>query len=147
MERRAFLRASGAAATVGLAGCLGGRADTPEYDVGMSAAAYKPPRIAVEPGTTVTWRNTSKQGHTVTAYEDTLPEGADFFATGGFDSEAAARDAWAASTDGTLFEAGSFSHTFAVRGEYPYFCIPHERNGMVGTVVVTDDPGTATDGA
>ncbi|QIO23576.1 plastocyanin/azurin family copper-binding protein [Haloarcula sp. JP-L23] len=142
MDRRAFLRAVGPATAVGLAGCIGGRSANTDYDVGMGAKVFRPQELRVEPGTTVTWLNTSKQGHTVTAYEDTLPEGADFFASGGFESEQAARDAWGNSSDGTLFEGQSFEHTFEVRGEYPYFCIPHERGGMVGTVVVTDDPET-----
>ncbi|WP_276272430.1 plastocyanin/azurin family copper-binding protein [Haloarcula litorea] len=143
MDRRTFLRGVGASGVLGLAGCLGGRAASTDYDVGMGAKVFRPQTLEVAPGTTVTWLNTSKQGHTVTAYEDGLPEGADYFASGEFDGEQAAREAWGNSTDGTLFEGQAYSHTFEVRGEYPYFCIPHERGGMVGTVVVTDDPATA----
>ncbi|WP_254271735.1 plastocyanin/azurin family copper-binding protein [Haloarcula marina] len=141
MQRRAFLRTVGSAAAVGLAGCIGGSANV-DYDVGMGAKVFRPQTLRVEPGTTVTWLNTSKQGHSVTAYEDGLPDGAAYFASGGFESEQAARDAWGNSTNGTLFEGQSYEHTFEVRGEYPYFCIPHERGGMVGTVVVTDEAGT-----
>ena len=141
MERRAFLRAAVPATTVGLAGCIGGSANI-DYDVGMGAKVFRPAELRVVPGTTVTWLNTSKQGHSVTAYEDGLPEGADFFASGGFDSEQGARDAWGNSTGGTLFEGQSYEHTFEVEGTYPYFCIPHEVGGMVGTVVVTDDAET-----
>jgi plastocyanin len=137
MERRAFLRTAGPAAVAGLAGCIGGSSGTQDYDVGMSARAFRPQQITVEPGTTLTWLNTSKQGHTVTAYGGQLPEGAEFFASGDFESEQDARDAWGNSNRGTLFEGQSYEHTFEVEGEYPYFCIPHERGGMVGTVVVT----------
>jgi plastocyanin len=138
MKRRAFLRAAAPTAAVGLAGCIGSGEPT-DYDIGMGAKVFRPETFRVEPGTTVTWRNTSKQGHSVTAFEDGLPEGADYFASGEFDTEAAAREAWGNSTDGTLFEGQTYEHTFEVRGEHAYFCIPHEQGGMVGTVVVTDD--------
>jgi len=141
MERRAFLRAVGPATVVGLAGCLGSRANT-DYDVGMGAKEFRPQTLQVEPGTTVTWLNTNKQGHSVTAYESGLPDGAEYFASGGFDGEEEARETWGNSSGGTLFEGQSFEHTFEVRGEYPYLCIPHEVGGMVGTVVVTDEPDT-----
>jgi plastocyanin len=144
MERRAFLRAAVPTAAIGLAGCIG--SSTPDYDVGMGAKEFRPTTLEVEVGTTVTWLNTNKQGHTVTADEDGLPDGAAFFASGGYDSEERAREAWANSTGGTLFEGQTFEHTFEVPGEYPYICIPHERGGMAGSVVVTErtDDGDAT---
>ena len=89
--RRRVLAALGTAATAGLAGCASVFA-TSEYDVGMRTQAFAPKTLQVDPGTTVVWRNTSTRGHTVTAYEDTLPDGVDFFASGGYESEAAARD-------------------------------------------------------
>jgi plastocyanin len=141
MERRAFLRAAGPAVAVGLAGCIGSRADT-EYDVGMGAKVFRPETLRVEPGTTVKWLNTSKQGHSVTAYESGLPDGAAYFASGGFDDEETARDAWGNRSGGTLFEGQSYEHTFEIEGEYLYFCIPHETGGMVGTVVVTSERTT-----
>ena len=137
MERRAFLRAAIPTAAVGLAGCIGS-GETPEYDVGMGAVVFRPETLRVEPDTTVTWLNTNKQGHSVTAYEDALPDGADYFASGGFDSESAARESWGNSSGGTMFEGDSYEHTFEVTGEYPYFCIPHESSGMVGSVVVSE---------
>jgi len=140
MKRRAFLRAAVPTVAVGLAGCIG--RSTPEYDIGMGAVEFRPTTLRVEPGTTVVWLNTNKQGHTVTATESTLPEGADYFASGGFESEAAAREAWANSTNGTLFEGQSFEHTFEVPGTYGYICIPHESGGMTGSVVVTDEAET-----
>jgi len=143
MERRAFLGTVGSATVAGLAGCIGQRA-TADHDVGMGAKEFRPVELRVAPGTTVTWRNTNKQGHSVTAYEDDIPEGADYFASGGFDGEQTARDAWGAGTDGTLFEGQTFEHTFEVPGTYRYFCIPHEVGGMIGTVVVTEDAATET---
>jgi len=144
MERRAFLRAAVPTAAVGLAGCIGSGEPT-DYDVGMGAKEFRPETLEVTAGTTVTWLNTNKQGHSVTAYESGLPDGAEYFASGDFDSEAAARDAWGNSSGGTMFEGQTFEHTFEVPGEYPYFCIPHEVGGMVGTVVVTEESATATE--
>ncbi|PSP63993.1 halocyanin [Halobacteriales archaeon QH_8_67_36] len=144
MERRVFLRAAAPTAAVGLAGCIGSSTPT-DYDVGMGAKEFRPETLEVTAGTTVTWLNTNKQGHSVTAYEDALPDGADYFASGGFDSEQAARDDWSDSSGGTMFEGQTFEHTFEVPGEYPYFCIPHERGGMAGTVVVTAETGTASE--
>jgi plastocyanin len=139
MERRAFLRAVGPAAAAGLAGCIGGGTAEGDYDVGMSAAAFRPVQIAVEPGTTVRWLNTSKQGHSVTAYEEDLPEGADYFASGGFDDEERAREAWWSADFGGRLESGDrFSHTFEVAGRYDYVCIPHETGGMYATVFVEE---------
>lgn len=139
MKRRTFLQSVGAGTLGALAGCMGGGTASQEYDVGMSARAYRPPELTVEPGTTVTWLNTSKQGHTVTAYEGQLPEGAEFFASGDFETEQDAREVWGNSNRGTLFEGQAYEYTFEVEGTYPYFCIPHERGGMVGTVVVESE--------
>jgi len=145
MDRRAFLRAAVPTAAVGLAGCIGS-SEPADYDVGMGATVFRPKKFEVSPGTTVTWLNTSKQGHSVTAYESGLPEGADYFASGGYDSEDAAHENWGNSSGGTIFEGETYEHTFEVPGEYPYFCIPHERSGMVGTVVVTEGTATTRDG-
>ncbi|MFB6308231.1 MAG: plastocyanin/azurin family copper-binding protein [Haloarculaceae archaeon] len=138
MDRREFLCGVAGGGVLGLAGCLGSASST-EYDIGMSTRKFKPATFAVTPGTTVVWRNTSSQGHTVTAYEDGLPDGADYWASGGFDSEEAAREAWGKDTAGSVFSGETFEHTFEVPGEHAYFCIPHESRGMVGTVVVTED--------
>ena len=56
--------------------------------------------------------------------------------TEGVRSPSAAREAWAAETGGLLAQGELFSHTFEASGEYVYFCIPHERNQMVGTIAV-----------
>ncbi|QLG62775.1 plastocyanin/azurin family copper-binding protein [Halorarum salinum] len=137
MRRRRFLATAGAAATLAVSGCLGDALAEDDYDVGMTAEAFRPREFTTTVGEEVVWANTSSRAHSVTAYEDTLPEGADYFATGGFDSEAAARDAWDGN-DGAITSGETFSHAFEVAGEYSYLCIPHERAGMVGTVVVEE---------
>lgn len=84
----------------------------------------------------VRWTNTSSIAHTVTAYEDGIPEEATYFASGGFASEQAARDGF---PDGTIPPGESFEHEFETNGTYEYFCIPHEDQGMTGTIEVMGD--------
>lgn len=141
MKRRAFLRTAtattGLAAAVSTAGCLTGAQD---YDVGMQSNAFVPDTIEIPVGQAVVWENTGSRNHTVTAYEDSLPEGADYFASGGYTSEQEARDSWSKQVEGggTVRPSDRYSYTFEVPGKYPYFCIPHEPAGMVGTVVVKE---------
>ena len=98
--------------------------------------AYAPKRIEVEQGTTVTWENTGSIGHTITAYEDDIPDDADYWASGGFDSQQAAVDGYETDQGGNVEAGGSYEYTFETKGEYKYYCIPHEINGMVGYVKV-----------
>jgi plastocyanin len=136
MRRRRLLATVGAAFATGGAGCttvgtLGGV----DGDVGMTAVAFEPATITVDAGEEVVWYNNSARAHSITAYDDGIPEDADYFATGGYDSEAAAREAWDG-MDGAITNGQRYAHTFEVPGTYNYFCIPHERGGMVGQVVV-----------
>lgn len=96
--------------------------------------AFAPKQIEVEAGTTVTWENVGSIGHSVTAYEDEIPDGADYWASGGFDSEQAANDGYP--DEGNATEGGTYEHTFETTGTHKYYCIPHEMNGMVGFVKV-----------
>ncbi|KMO29217.1 hypothetical protein VQ02_30305 [Methylobacterium variabile] len=75
---------------------------------------FSPAVVAVAPGTTLTWRNGDDIPHTVVA------------TAGQFRSRALDTDE-------------SFSFTFSVPGEYPYFCSLHPH--MTGTVVVRVPPG------
>ena len=138
MDRRAFLATGAGVVAAALAGCAAGGSGGGEYDVGMSTDAFRPENITVEVGETVVWRNTSKQGHTVTAYGDQLPDGAEYFASGDADSQSAAEDAWMDGAGGRLGQGDTFEHTFETPGEHGYFCIPHEEVGMVGVVTVEE---------
>jgi plastocyanin len=149
MQRRAFLAAGAGLATTALAGCVGPSIGASEYDVGMQSNAFvpdprvegeDPPTFAASVGDTVIWANSGSRNHTVTAYEDGIPEGAAYFASGGFESETAAREAWQKSIDGggIVRPGQSYEHTFEVPGEYYYFCVPHESAGMIGKVVVSE---------
>ncbi len=104
---------------------------------------FVPADITIEPGDTIEWVNVGSVGHTVTAYRDGIPEEAEYFASGDFDSEDAARSNASA---GDIPGGESYSHTFDIVGTYDYFCIPHEGAGMVGSVSVEEgaNQGTAT---
>jgi len=159
LNRRDFVRMI-AATTIGvtIAGCSSGSTTETESDGGdatdggdggsgeewqststvemTDGLVYAPERIEVETGTTVTWENTGNIGHTVTAYDDSIPEGASYFASGGFDSQDAAVDGYESDTEGNVEAGESYEHTFETAGTYEYYCIPHEMNGMVGFVKV-----------
>lgn len=137
MQRRRFLAAAGTAVFAGIAGCSGALGNE-EYDVGMTATEFVPRELTVEPGTTVVWRNTSARSHTVTAYENDIPEGAEYFASGGYEEETTAREEWWSDRGGILENSDTFSYTFEIPGEYGYVCIPHETGGMIGRVFVEE---------
>ena len=141
-SRRTFLAGLGASVLGGFTGCTalsaGGGDGERSYDVGMTTEAFRPPEIAVGVGDEVIWKNTSVRNHSVTAYEQSLPDGTTYFASGGFETEDAARSAWNDGLGGVLRNGDTYAHTFDVPGRYDYFCLPHEQAGMVGTVVVEE---------
>lgn len=96
---------------------------------------FDPRTITVQTGETVMWVNDAGDAHTVTAYGDSLPDDAPYFSSGGFPNEAAARDEL---SEGLISNGGSYQVTFDKSGTYQYFCIPHEADGMKGTVVVEE---------
>jgi len=148
MDRRSFLRATGAIATGSLAtfaGCTGGDGggSTPTSNpsetntIAMitdgSEYYFDPIGLFVESGETVTFEIQSGS-HSATAYKQgtssaevtRIPEGAETF-----NSE-------------TLSEQGAtYEHTFETTGTYDYFCIPHKSLGMVGRIVVGEPGGPA----
>ncbi len=135
--RRRFLAAVGTTTTVGLAGCVDLFAAS-EYDVGMTATEFLPETLTVPVGTTVVWENTSSRAHTVTAVDSSIPEGAAFFATGGYANTQEAVEAWDDESGGRMDSEERFEHTFEIPGTYDYICIPHVASDMVGTVVVEE---------
>jgi plastocyanin len=157
--RRRFLASSGVVGVAALAGCTGGDGDDggeetteatteeggngggedwveTDYVEMTDDLVFDPANIEVESGTTVTWETTGAVGHTVTAYEDNIPDDAEYFASGGFDSEQAAVDGYNDGQEGNVPQGETFEHTFETTGTYEYYCIPHEMNGMVGQVRV-----------
>jgi plastocyanin len=93
--------------------------------VSMEDNYFDQPNITVEPGTTVTWVQTGQNPHTTTSYDGLWDSG---IVEGG--------------------SGGTFSFTFEEPGTYGYYCIPHEAQGMTGTVTVAGGAGdSATGGA
>lgn len=140
LSRRALL--FGTAGAVGAVAATGATAaqDGEGTVVDMTDdLVFAPEEVTVAPGTTVVWENVGQVGHSVTAYEDEIPEEAEFFASGDLESEEAARSAYPA--EGDVAGGESYEHTFDVEGTYEYFCIPHESVGMLGTVVVSAGGG------
>lgn len=144
MHRRVYLAAVGTAVSASLAGCSsalsvleGDPCRGEDCHIGMSRTEFLPDVYEVSVGDTVVWKNTSEADHTVTAYEDGIPEAAEYFASGGYDSQAAAREAWA-DRGGRLGTRETFARTFDVPGTYRYFCIPHETAEMTGEIVVSE---------
>lgn len=109
---------------------------------------FDPEDITIAPGDTVVWENVGTIGHSVTAYEAEIPADAAYFASGGFDTESAARSGYAVGDPdaGDIGGRESYEHTFDVEGVYEYFCIPHETVGMVGTVEVVAGGGDGGQG-
>jgi plastocyanin len=133
MRRRHLLRLGGAE-LVALAGCSSVSGSPETRRVSMTGDfVYDPERVTVVPGTTVRWVNDDDVGHTVTAYDDGIPADADYFASGRFDAERAARNDV---SDGLIAAGDAYEHTFVTAGTYDYFCVPHEGSGMTGRVVV-----------
>jgi plastocyanin len=160
VSRRGMLRrASGGLAAGAIASGAAGSASAQEDGGGGGGAThtvdmtdglvFDPDSITIAPGDTVVWENVGGIGHSVTAYEDELPEGASYWASGGFDSEQAARDAYSAGNpdSGDVPGGESWEHTFETTGEYGYFCIPHEAAGMVASVTVEEGAGEGGEAA
>jgi len=103
----------------------------------MNRTEFLPAEYEVSVGDTVIWKNTSEADHTVTAYETLIPDDAEYFASGGYESQAAAYDAWD-DRGGRLGTRETFEHTFEIPGTYEYFCIPHEGAEMTGEIVVSE---------
>jgi plastocyanin len=95
VSRRAFLRSATAVTTAtgatGIAAAQEGQSKTVEMNDDLK---FVPADLTIAPGTTVVWENVGSIAHSVTAYEDNIPEGASYFASGGFDAEQAARSAY-----------------------------------------------------
>ncbi|WP_248908472.1 plastocyanin/azurin family copper-binding protein [Halocatena marina] len=144
MDRRTFLATTIGVTSVALSGCLrrSGALASDEYDIGMSSNAFKPEQYTTSVGETVVWGNTNSRPHSVTAYESAIPNDAQYFASGGFESEQNARKSWQnqkGRKGGKILTGQTYSHTFEIPGTYSYFCIPHEPAGMAGSVVVEEE--------
>jgi len=90
------------------------------------AFRFDPESVTITAGETVLWKGVGKYEHTVTADPEQaidadnfrVPEGAEPFHSG------------------RVAPGETYSRTFDVPGSYRYFCVPHERAGMVGEIEV-----------
>ncbi|HKK70291.1 MAG TPA: plastocyanin/azurin family copper-binding protein [Candidatus Krumholzibacteria bacterium] len=96
---------------------------------------YAPEHATVAVGGTVRWVNPGSVPHTVTADSSKAA-----------DPSHVSRPRNAPPFDsGNVGPGESYTRTFEVPGDYTYFCIPHERAGMVGTIRVLAEGEVASD--
>jgi plastocyanin len=108
-----------------------------DHVVEAKAVAFDPAELTVSVGDTVAFEWAAGEAHNVVARESELPDGATYWASGGFDSEEAAVEGWE-NGEGAVTEGTAYVHTFETAGEHPYYCVPHEAAGMEGTIVVEE---------
>lgn len=135
ISRRRFLRLlggamGGAAAVSLLVACGGGRtAGGNDAIVQMDKFnRFSPEHVTIIRGHSVIWENTSDMTHTATADPAKAKNPADVRLPDGVKP-------W---DSGDVPKAGQFSFTFTEPGEYTYFCVYHEAEGMVGRITVTE---------
>jgi len=109
--------------------------DDADHVVDMQAVAFEPEELTIQQGDTVAWEHAAGEPHNVVAYEGEIPEDAEYWASGGFESEEAAREGWEEG-EGAVQSGQSYVHTFETTGTHEYFCVPHEAAGMVGSITV-----------
>jgi plastocyanin len=136
MNRRQFIAASAAAATMSVAGCAGGndggegmetttggqnQNGGSEADATVTAVntSFDPVRLEVEAGAVVEWTNQDGFGHDVTSAQ--------------FHDVAAG---WDVAMD--LPSGGTVSNTFDSEGVYEYYCSIHGQSNQCGVVLVGD---------
>jgi plastocyanin len=101
----------------------------------MEARDFVPETFRVQAGSTITFTNDSDETHTVTALENGLPNGATYFASGDFSGEEDARDDLG---DGLIDPGDGYEIALEESGTYHYVCLPHESQGMRGTIIVEE---------
>ena len=88
---------------------------------------YHPLKVAIKLGQTIEWVNNAQTLHGVTTDPDSAQKPGDVSSPPG-----------AKPIDSGFMKPGStFDYTFTVPGSYKYLCLPHEKDGMVGYVVVS----------
>jgi plastocyanin len=88
---------------------------------------FEPPSVAIAQGSTVEWVNVSASPHTATGDPSKAKDQNSVFLPSG-------AGPW---DSGDVMPARSYARVFDVPGFYTYFCMHHERDGMVGRVIVS----------
>ena len=124
------------AATLAIGGCglTGPAHDAPSAKaaavVDMGFTSFEPEVVHIRAGQTVQWRNTALITHTVTDDKSMAANPDDASVPAGA----------TAINSGDIPPGEVYSATFTVPGTYKYFCMHHEDDGMLGTVIV--DPAS-----
>lgn len=146
VDRRSFLRLTGTAATLSVAGCIGSAAQedgngttasegegcVTEVAVGPEKRLrFEPEQIEIQVCDAVRWTAMST-GHNVTTKPGSsdkvsIPEDAEPFAS-----------YYGEDHFSIMPVDATFEHVFEVPGEYTYVCAPHAGQGMVGQITVTE---------
>ena len=127
--RSNFYRAGAAlAALMLIAGVLPSSAAAKTVEVKMTDTPPKfvPMNVDIKKGDTVEWINNAASLHSVTTNKEVAQDPKDVSLPAGakpFDS-------------GFMPPGAKWSFTFTVPGTYKYLCLPHEKDKMVGIVVV-----------
>jgi plastocyanin len=127
--RTAFRRAGAAlAALIFVAGAVPSIAAAKTVEVKMTDTPPKfvPLTVTIQKGDTVEWINNAASLHSVTTNPAVAQDPKDVSAPAGakpFDS-------------GFMTPGAKWSYTFSVPGTYKYLCLPHEKDHMIGVVVV-----------
>ena len=93
--------------------------DGADHVVDMQAVSFEPAELTIEQGDTVAWTYAAGEAHSVSAYQDGIPEDAEYWASGGFESEEAARTGWE-NGQGAVQSGQSYVHTFEATGTHEY---------------------------
>ena len=107
----------------------GVRAAAPAATVKMSDTPPKfmPEKAKIKVGQTIEWINNAQTLHSVDADASMVQDAKDVVLPPGakpFDS-------------GFMGPGAKFDYTFTTPGTYKYTCVPHEKDGMIGTIEVT----------
>ena len=88
---------------------------------------FTPDKVTIKVGQTIQWVNNAQTLHSVDADPSMVQDAKDVVLPPGakpFDS-------------GFMSPGATYEYTFTTPGTYKYTCVPHEKDGMMGTVVVT----------
>ncbi|HKW75146.1 MAG TPA: copper-containing nitrite reductase [Terriglobales bacterium] len=101
-------------------------ASGPAVTTAMNETAFTSPKIVIQAGQKIVWKNSSQAIHNVIADASKTPSARDVRLPAG-----------AKPFSSTYIQPGqSFSHVFTRPGVYHYVCTLHAQSGMKGTIVV-----------
>lgn len=92
-----------------------------DHVVEMEAVGFEPETVEVSTGDTVAWVHTGGEPHNVVAYEGEVPDGADYWASGGFSSEEGEREGWE-NGQGAVRSGEYYERSFETAGTRVLLC-------------------------